>query len=51
MVPFAGKCHFVSLGKNKENETFSFKDTIENNSKEEKILGATIGIRLLCRIE
>ena len=35
----AGKCHFMCLGKNTENETFTCKDTIMNNSKEEKILG------------
>ena len=32
MVLNAGKCHFMCLGKNTENETFSFKDTIMNNS-------------------
>ena len=37
MVLNAGsKCRFVCLGKNTENETFTFKDTIMNNSKEEK---------------
>ena len=35
----AGKCHFMCLGKNTENETFIFKDAIMNNSKGEKILG------------
>ena len=39
MVLNAGKCHFMCLGKNTENETFIFKDTIMNNSKEEKLLG------------
>ena len=39
MVLNAGKCHFMCLGKNTENEAFTFKDTIMNNSKEEKILG------------
>ena len=42
----AGKCHFMCLGKNKENETFIFKDTIMNNRKEEKILGVTIDNKL-----
>ena len=32
----AAKCHFMCLGKNTENETFIFKGTIVNNSKEEK---------------
>ena len=41
------KCHFISLGKNTENETFIFKDTIKNNCKEEKILSVTIDNRLL----
>ena len=36
MVVNAGKCHFMCLGKNTENETFIFKDTIMNNSKEKK---------------
>ena len=36
MVLNAGKCHFMCLGKNTENETFIFKDTIMNNSKEKK---------------
>ena len=40
------KCHFMCLGKNTENETFTFKDTIMNNSKEEKILGVIIDNRL-----
>ena len=46
MVLNAGKCHFMCLGKNTENETFIFKDTIMNNSKVEKILGVTIDNRL-----
>ena len=44
MVLNAG--HFMCLGKNTENGTFTFKDTIMNNSKEEKILGVIIGNRL-----
>ena len=43
----AGKCYFMCLDKNTENETFTFKDTIMNNSREEKILGAIIGNRLI----
>ena len=46
MVLNAGKCNFICLGKNTENETFIFKDTIMNNNKEEKILGVTINNRL-----
>ena len=46
LVLNAGKCHFICLGINTENETFIFKDTIMNNSKEEKILGFTIDNRL-----
>ena len=42
----AEKCHFMCLGKNTENETLIFKDTIMNNSKQEKILGVTIDNRL-----
>ena len=36
----------MCLGKNTENETFIFKDTIMSNSEEEKILGVTIDNRL-----
>ena len=36
------KCHFMCLG----NETFIFKDTIMNNSKEEKILCVILDNRL-----
>ena len=46
MVLNSGKCHFMYLGKNIENETFTLKDTIMNNSKEEKILGVIIDNRL-----
>ena len=46
LVLNAGKCHFICLGINTENETFIFKDTIMNNSKEEKILGVIIDNRL-----
>ena len=42
----AGKCHFMYLGKNIEHETFTFKDTIMNNNKEEKLLGVIIDNRL-----
>ena len=46
----ARKCHFMCLGKNTENETFIFKDTLMSNSKEEKILGVTIDNRLTFKI-
>ena len=36
----------MCLGKNTVNETFTFKDTIMNNIKEEKILGVIIDGRL-----
>ena len=36
----------MCLGKNTVNETFTFKDTIMNNIKEEKILGVIIDSRL-----
>ena len=48
---FCKEMPFYKPWQKKENETFSFKDTIKNNNKEEKILGATIDNRLLCRIE
>ena len=47
MVLNAEKCHLMCLGKNTENETFTFKDTIMSNSKEEKILGVIIDNRLI----
>ena len=37
----------MCLGKNTENGTFTLKDSIMNNSKEEKILGAVIENRLM----
>ena len=49
MVLNVGKYHFMFLGKNTENETFMFKGTIMNNSKEEKILGVTVDNRLTFR--
>ena len=36
----------MCVGKNTENETFTLKDSIMNNSKEEKILRVTIENRL-----
>ena len=42
MVLNAGQCHFACLGKDTENETFISKGIIMNNSKEDKIVRATI---------
>ena len=47
MVLNAEKCHFMCLGKNTDNETFTFKDTIMSNSKEEEILGVIIHNRMI----
>ena len=47
IVVNAGKCNFMCLGKNTENETFTLKDSIMNNSKEEKILRVVIVNRLM----
>ena len=38
MVLSSGKCHFMCLGKNTENETYFFYNTEMKNSSEEKIL-------------
>ena len=46
MVLNAGKCHFMCLGKNTENETLVFNNTTMENSKEEKILGVIIDNKL-----
>ena len=51
------KCHFMSLGKNTENENFIFNNLIFSNSNEERILGITNDnkltfkshIKILCR--
>ena len=39
MVLNSKKCYFVCTGRDKENETFTFKDVCYKNSKEEVILG------------
>ena len=39
-------CHYMFLGKNKENDTFNFGNTSLKNSKEEAILGLTIDNQL-----
>ena len=46
MVLNAGKCHFMCLGNNTENETFSFHNILVENSKEQKNLGVTIDNKL-----
>ena len=46
MVLNSGKCHFMSLGKNTENETYFFNNTEMKNSSEEKILVITIDNKL-----
>ena len=46
MVLNSGKCHFMCLGKNTENETHFFNNTEMKNSSGEKILGITIGNKL-----
>ena len=47
IVVNARKCNFMCLGKNIENKTFTLKDSIMNNSKEEKILGVVIENRIM----
>ena len=37
MILNAGKCHFMCLGNNTENETFLFHNILMENSKEQKI--------------
>ena len=38
----AGKCHFMCLEKDTRNETFIFIVLVMKNSKQQKVLGATI---------
>ena len=40
------KCHFMCIGRDGENETFTYKDVCYKNSKEEVILGITIDNKL-----
>ena len=40
------KCHYKCLNKNKEDDTFNFRNISLNNSKEEVILGLTIHNKL-----
>ena len=46
MVFNSKKCHFMCIGRDGENETFTFKDVCHKNSKEELILGITIDNKL-----
>ena len=46
MILNSGKCHFMCLGKNTENETYLFNNTEIKNSSEDKILGITIDNKL-----
>ena len=39
-------CHYMCLGKNKENDTFNFGNISLNNSKEEAILSLTVDNKL-----
>ena len=40
------KCHYMCHGKNKENDTFNFRNISLKNSKEEVILGLTTDNKL-----
>ena len=46
MVLNSKKCHFMCIGKDGENETFTLKDVCYKNSKEEVILRITIDNKL-----
>ena len=46
MVLNSKKCHFMCIGKDGKNETFTFKDVCYKSSKEEVILGITIDNKL-----
>ena len=46
MLLNSGKCHFMCLGKNTENETYFFSNTEMKNSSAEEILGITIDNKL-----
>ena len=46
MVLNSKKCHFMCIGKDGENKTFTFKDVCYKSSKEEVILGITIDNKL-----
>ena len=46
MVLNSKKCHFMCIGRDGENETFTFKDVCYKSSNEEVILGITIDNKL-----
>ena len=46
MVLNSKKCHFMCIGRDVENETFTFKDVCYRNSKDKVILGITIDNKL-----
>ena len=46
MVLNAGRCYFMCLGNNTENETFLFHNILLENSKDQKILGVIIDNKL-----
>ena len=50
MVLNSGKCHFMCLGKNTENETYFFNNNEMKNSSEEKILGIILRINLSSKV-
>ena len=45
MVLNAGKCHFMCLGNNTENETFLFYNILTENSKQQKIIGVELNFK------
>ena len=46
MVLHLGKCYFLCLGKNIENETYIFNKTEMKNSSKGKVLGITVDNKL-----
>ena len=46
MVLNKKKCHYVSIGRNTENDEFEFDNLLLENSKEEVVLGVTIDNKL-----
>ena len=46
MILNSGKCHFICLGKNTENEMYLFINTEIKNSSDKKILGITTNNKL-----
>ena len=50
LVLNSGKCHFMCLGQNTVNETFTYDNIEMKNSKEEKILGVIIDNKLRSKV-